>query len=151
MDKSNIKIPRNLLDLFVDYCTTHKIYEQINSNDKGGKSKVVTNSNNFNNNKRFDNNNSNYNKFDKYDDLEDPAFALYLNRRNNLSNKNINIINELFKLNVDAKPFYPKKEEVTSKEVDDGFELIRSKLSEIDPNNIKEYVPKNFKVVRKEN
>jgi hypothetical protein len=148
MDKSNIKIPRNLLDLFVDYCTTHKIYEQINSNDKGGKSKGVANANNFNYNKKFD---SNYNKFDKYDDSEDPAFALYLKRRNNFSNKNINIINEFFKLNVDAKPFYPKKEEVISKEVDDGFELIRSKLSEIDPNNIKEYVPKNFKIVRKEN
>ena len=43
-------------------------------------------------------------------------------------------------LKLDAKPFYPKKND--DKEVD----LLKQKLYEIDQNNIKEYVPKKKKV-----
>ena len=134
MDKLKLKIPRNLLDLFVDYCSTNKIYEKINSNNGNPskeKNKLVTN--------------NNFNKYDHCVGYDDPAFAIYFSRRHNYELKNMyNVFN---KLNLNAQPYYPKVE----KDEEDGFEIIKTKLADIDPNNIKEYIPKNYRIVKNEN
>ena len=130
MDKLKLKIPRNLLDLFVNYCTNNKIYEKINSN-KGDKNQFVKN--------------NGFNKYDQCVGNDDPAFAIYLSRRHNYELKNLYSV--FYKFNLDAEPYYPKIE----KDEDDGFEIIKTKLADIDPNNIKEYIPKNYRIEKNEN
>jgi hypothetical protein len=130
MDKLKIKIPRRLLDLFLDYSINKKIF------DKGEKItfKNPTYNKDKSNNKREDV----MNKFDQYDPQDEMGYLSYFNRRENFKNRND--IHALYaKLKIDSKPFFPKE----------TFEKVKSKLAEIDPSKVKEFIPKNFRVVKK--
>lgn len=137
MDRLKIKIPRNLLDLFLDYSITNKLFE---------KKEEITFKNNSYEMDRVNNKNQGdpkFNKFDQYEFQEDPTFADYFKRRNQIKNRND--IQEIFtKLKVDSKPYFPKNVE------DDQFDKLKIKLAEIDPSKVKEFVPKSYKVVKKE-
>ncbi len=130
MDKLRIKIPRQLLDLFLDYSINNKIFdnEKITfKNPTYGKDKVNNKKDEF------------VNKFDQYDPQDEMGYLSYLKKRENLKNRND--IHALYaKLKIDSKPFFPKE----------TFEKVKSKLAEIDPSKVKEYVPKNYRVVKKE-
>ena len=137
MDRLKIKIPRSLLDLFLDYSINNKIFER--------KEEITFKNNNYDydktNNKAA--NDPNFNKFDQYAFQEDPSFAHYFKRRTQHRSKKD--IQEIFtKLKVDAKPFFPKSVE------DEQFDKLKTKLSEIDPSKVKEFVPKSYRVVKKE-
>ena len=47
-------------------------------------------------------------------------------------------------LKVENKPFFPK-----SVESQNNFEKIKEKLNTIDPNTIKEFIPKSYKIEKK--
>jgi hypothetical protein len=138
MDRLKMKIPRTLLDLFLDYSINNKLFEK--------KEEVTFKNTNYQydkyNNKIVESQQG-YNKYDNYDPQQDPDYAYYFSRKNHYKQRKD--IHEIFSsLKVDAKPFFPKNVE------NDQLEKIRSKLSEIDPKNVKEFVPKNYKVVKKE-
>ena len=137
MDRLKIKIPRNLLDLFLDYSISNKLFER---------KEEITFKNNGYDNDRINNKNqtdAKFNKFDQYEFKDDPSFAHYFKRRNQFKNRTD--IQELFtQLKVDSKPFFPKNVE------DEQFDKLKTKLAEIDPSKVKEFVPKNYKVVKKE-
>ncbi len=134
MDRLKIKIPRSLLDLFLDYSISNKIFER--------KEEITFKNNNFESDKINNKNENKFNKFDQYEFQEDPSFAHYFKRRNQFRNRSD--IQELFtKLKVDAKPFFPKNVE------EEQFDKLKTKLSEIDPSKVKEFVPKSYKVVIK--
>jgi len=143
MDRLKMKIPRNLLDLFLDYSIHNKIFEE--------KEEITFKNTNYDNDKKdknaqggktnFD---QNFNKYDEYDPKEDPDYAYYFSKRNHYKQRN-DIKTIFSNLKLDAKPFYPKNVD------NEQFDKIKSKLSEIDPKNVKEFVPKNFKVnIKKE-
>jgi hypothetical protein len=132
MDRLKIKIPRNLLDLFVDFFTKSKIYENM------GEIKIKKEDDEFKNNKYV-------NKYDKYDvETQDPDYEYYFNKRNNFTKRNM--MNVFSTLNIEAKPFFPKNAE----KEENSYDQIKTKLSEIDPNKVKEFIPKNYRVVKKE-
>lgn len=84
-----------------------------------------------------------FNKYDGYDLQEDAGYAYYFKRRNH--NKQREDIQAIFsKLKVDAKPFFPKNVE------EEQFDKIKTKLAEIDTSKVKEFIPKNYRVVKKE-
>jgi hypothetical protein len=137
MDRLKIKIPRSLLDLFLDFSISNKIFER--------KEEITFKNNDYEYDKSYNKsgNDPNFNKFDKYELQEDPSFAHYFKRRS--QHRSRNEIQEIFtKLKVDAKPFFPKSLE------DEQFDKLKSKLSEIDPSKVKEFVPKSYRVVKKE-
>ena len=129
MDKLKIKIPRNLLDLFLDYSINKKIFEQ--------KEEVTFKNNTYDSDKLINKREINFNKFDQYDPKDELGYVSYFQKRNYYQKRND--IHAIFsKLKVDAKPFYPGT-----------YDNLKSKLSEIDPDKVKEFVPKNFRVVKK--
>lgn len=136
MDRNKIKIPRTLLDLFLDYSISNKIFDR--------KEEITFKNTNY----EFDKLNNKagegkFNKYDQYDIQKEPSFAYYFSRKSNTKQrKDIEAI--FSKLKVDAKPFFPKSVE------EEQFDKIKTKLSEIDPSKIKEFVPKQYKVVKKE-
>jgi hypothetical protein len=126
MDRLGVKIPRKLLDLFLDYSINNQLFEKKEEIAFKGNSNTKAKDEEYN-----------YNKFDEYDD---PDYSYYFKNRNKY--KKINDINSLFKeLKVDAAPYFPKKNDL---------EQLKEKISTLDPNKVKEYVPKNYKVVKKE-
>ena len=130
MDKLKIKIPRRLLDLFLDYSINKKIF------DKGEK---ITFKNPSYSKDKVNNKTDLLNKFDEFDPQDEMGYLSYFNKRENFKNRND--IHAIYaKLKVDAKPFFPKE----------SFENIKTKLAEIDPTKVKEFVPKNYRVVKKE-
>jgi hypothetical protein len=126
MERLGIKIPRKLLDLFLDYSINNQLF-----NKKEETSLKSLTSDNDKNNKKDD-----FNKFDEYDD---PDYAYYFRNRNNFKDRKD--INKLFSLSADSQPFYPKNND---------FDQLKDKISTMDPDKVKEYVPKNYKVVKKE-
>jgi hypothetical protein len=136
MDRLKLKIPRTLLDLFLDYSINNKIFEK--------KEEITFKNTSYENDKKNNiTTTTGNNKYDQYDPQTDPDYAYYFRRRNQYKQRND--IEEIFsQLKVDAKPFYPKKVE------DEQFDKLKSKLSEVDPSKVKEFVPKNYKVVKKE-
>lgn len=150
MDRLKMKIPRSLLDLFLDYSINNKLFESKESEEITFKN---TNYDSDRQNNKYQaellaqnlGKNSGYNKYDEYDPQSDPDYAYYFRRRNQYKErKDIHSVFSNLKLNANAKPFYPKKVE------DEEFDKIKNKLSEIDPSKVKEFIPKNYKVVKKE-
>ena len=89
----------------------------------------------------------NYNKFDSFDD---PDFSYYRSKLEVYKKKDVtqkSKINELYKsLKVDSEPFYPKNKDLGSKDNVNYKDV----LGNIDFENIKEYHPKNYKIVKKD-
>jgi len=120
LDKLKINIPRQVLDLFLDSSIAQKIFDRPEDKKKEAKEK-------------------NANKFDQYDLGNYPDYAFYLHKRNNFKKRDD--IEKIFsKLKVEAEPFFPKKKESD----------VKQKLSDIDISKVKEFYPKNYKVVSKE-
>jgi hypothetical protein len=136
MDRLKYQIPRNLLDLFLDYSVSNKVFESKNEDQTNNNNKFDYN----NKNKKNNYNNQNFNKFDDYGTIQDPDYEYFFNKRVNYKNRN-DLQNVFHKLNTDSQPYFPKKVEE-----EQHFEKIRAKLSEIDTSNIKEFIPKNYKV-----
>lgn len=137
MDRLNYSIPRSLLDLFLDYSVSNKVFEKLSKEEKN----YNTYKNIHANDSTYDNN---FNKYDEYSSIQDPDYAYYFNKRNHYKQRSDDIQAVFHKLKPTAAPFYPKG--VESEEL----EKIKTKLSEIDPSKVKEYYPKNYKVVKKE-
>jgi hypothetical protein len=148
MDRLKMKIPRSLLDLFLDYSINNGIfdrkereeikfkntqYDSDRVNNKGG-STIIEGEKDYG---------TNFNKYDQYDPQNQPEYAYYFSRRN-LYKKRNDMEAILSNLRVDAKPFYPKSVE------DEQLDKIKKKLSEIDTTKVKEFIPKQYRVVKKE-
>ncbi len=136
MDRLKMDIPRSLLDLFLDYSVNNKIFEAT-------KEEITFKNTDYEDDKKM--NKKHDNKFNKYDDanIESDEYAYYFRRRNHYK-KRQDMQKLISSLKTDAKPFYPKKIE------EQHLDTIRTKLSEIDPSKVKEYIPKTYKVVKKE-
>jgi len=127
MDKLKIKIPRRILDLFLESNVANKAFD----NSKGEPKKVQKN---------------------KFDDpkIENQDFNNYNLLRHNFEKRED--LHGLFtKLKLDSKPFVPKANlnldsQETGKNIEEGEP---KKLSGIDPSQVKEFVPKNYKIVKK--
>lgn len=134
MDRLHMQIPRNLLDLFVDYSINKGLFNQ--------REEITMTNDNYDNDKS-NSSKQNVNKFDEYDYQAQPEYEYYFSRRNHFRERgDLNQVIDKFKigLKVDAKPFFPKKREDHEDDLDD----MKKKLAEMNPNNVKEYVPKKF-------
>jgi pentatricopeptide repeat protein len=81
-----------------------------------------------------------FNKFDveKQGQVQSfPEYEYYSQNRNNYKKSNVDLPGLFTKLKLDAKPFIPKVDAELS-------EMLQS----IDPSNVKEFIPKNYKVVQ---
>ena len=125
MDKNKIKIPRNLLDLFLDYSIKNKVFENTEKNNR-----------NKNFGKNAGMNDGKKNKFDEYGIENDADYAYYFSKKNNSSQRNISGI--ISNLKINSTPFFPKSIE------------SRSLLKDIDPSKVKEFVPKGYVIAKKE-
>ena len=126
MDKNKVKIPRNLLDLFLDYSIQNKIFE----NPEKFKNKNSA-ENNFDSKKNF-----NSNKFDEYEGKGDADYAYYFSKKNNSRQRNISGL--ISNLKINSTPFYPKSIE--------GKNLLK----DIDPSKVKAFIPKGFIIAKKD-
>jgi len=88
-------------------------------------------------------NQSNPFTYNKFDACDDPDFSYFRSKLEVFRKKDIKQqVNEVYKsLKVDATPFYPKTVQEVTKDL----------FNKVDINNIKEFYPKNYKVVKKEN
>ena len=130
MDKNKVKIPRSLLDLFLDYSIQNKIFDNP---EKFQKNK------NSNEQKNYDNKKDKikYNKYDDYEIQEDADYAYYFSKKNNSRQRNITgLISSTLKIN--STPFYPKSIE------------SKTLLKNIDPSKVKEFIPKGFVIAKKD-
>ena len=127
MDKNKIKIPRNLLDLFLDYSIQNKVFDNPDKFQKKG---------NFAENNFDGKKDGKFNKYDEYENTGDADYAYYFSKKNNSRQRNVTGL--LSDLKVNSSPFYPK--------------AIESKtlLKNIDPKNIKEFIPKGFVIAKKD-
>jgi pentatricopeptide repeat protein len=133
MDRQRLKIPRNLLDLFLEFSVKNKVFETAETQDlhtipnyePQKKQKLET-----------------LNKFDQYEPENDPDYVYYFSKRN-LYKKRKDMSSLISGLKVDAKPFFPKMADNNS------VERMKSKLSEIDPSKVKEFIPKSYKIEKK--
>lgn len=129
MDRLKMKIPRELLDLFLDYSVKTKIFENADNEEVIRKTA----------DKKVD-----YNKFDKHDLQSDPDYAYYFSKRN-LYKKRKDMKNLISNMKVESKPFFPKSVDSSQSNLD----KIKQKLNDIDPNTVKEFIPKSFKIEKK--
>ena len=136
MDRHKIKIPRNLFDLFLEYSIQNKIFEKAEKNRTYHRKDFEDEQNNQTNNRKQEFNPS-YNKYDQYDPQGDADYAYYFSKKN-LSKQRKDINNLFSSLKIDSKPFFPKN-------ID-----IKTSLADIDPSKIKEFVPKGYKIEKKE-
>jgi len=149
MDRLELKIPRSLLDLFLDYSINNQLFdkkEEItfkNNNYENDKKNNRTSNTRNNESQGGQNSGQSWNKYDDYDPKNDPDYAYYFSKRNHYKQRG-DIQNLFSNLKVDAKPFYPKEVE------DKQFSAIKTKLSGIDPKTIKPYIPKNYQVNKKD-
>ena len=130
MDRNKVKIPRNILDLFLEYAIHNKIFETVEKNNKKNEEKE-NNKANKNDNTQF------YNKYDQYGPQTDPDYAYYFSKKNH-SKKRKDIQNLFSSLKIDSKPFFPRSIE------------NKKFLNDIDTQNIKEFIPKSYKIEKKE-
>lgn len=128
MDRLKMKIPRDLLDLFLDYSVRTKIFENADNEETIRKAE----------DKKVD-----YNKYDKYDLDSNADYAYYFSKRN-LFKKRKDMKNLITNMKVESKPFFPKNID------QDNFDKIKQKLNDIDPSTIKEFIPKSFKIEKKQ-
>jgi hypothetical protein len=129
MDMLGIKIPRKLLDLFLDYSINNHLFEK--------KEEITFKNTAYEADKL---NNKSDDKFNKFDEYDDPDYTHYFMKRDNYKKRND--IGKIFsQLKIGAEPFFPRKNEL---------EQLKEKISTLDPDKVKEYVPKNYKVVKKE-
>lgn len=126
MDKHKIKIPRNLLDLFLDYSIQNKVFDNPEKFNK-------KNNNNAPENKKEL---TKFNKYDEYDNQGDADYAYYFSKKNNSKQRNISGL--ISNLKINSTPFYPKSIE------------SKSLLKDIDPAKIKEFIPKGFVINKKQ-
>ena len=130
MDKNKIKIPRNLLDLFLDYSIQNKVFENPEKIQKNKNSKEPQNLDNKKDKIK-------YNKYDNYEVQEDADYAYYFSKKNNSRQRNISgLISSTLKIN--STPFYPKSIE------------SKTLLKNIDPSKVKEFIPKGFVIAKKD-
>jgi len=130
MDRQKLKISRNLLDLFLEYSVKNKVFETADTQDLNSipnyEPKVKSET---------------LNKFDQYEPKNDPDYVYYFSKRN-LYKKRKDMNNLISGLKIDAKPFFPKS-------VDNNVEKMKSRLSEIDPSKVREFIPKSYKIEKK--
>lgn len=117
---------------------------------KENKEKYYSNNDNYNYNHSSNtdpHNSSIYNKFDAFDD---PDYSYFRGKLEMFKKKDKSKINEAYKsfLSIDAEPYYPKESSNNNdNKENNNFKEI---LNKIDLNNVKEYVPKNYKLVKKD-
>lgn len=124
MDRLKIPISRNLLDMFLDFSLTSKYFEKDPDLSTQFNRKLP-------------------NKFDNYEFKEDPDYNYYQRTKSRYAERKD--LSQLYhKLRLDAKPYVPKK-------ISEQNYNEKSVLSNIDPTKITEYIPKSYKVVKKDN
>ncbi len=149
LDKLKIKIPRRILDLFLE---TNISSKKSNEKHKYGRKEYQPPKN------KFDDPNVANTK-------EDFNNNIYGNTGNNTAiDPNVDVQNMFSKLNLESKPFVPKKsmeikktesmeEKPTELKDEDKLQkednILEKKFSGVDPSSIKEFVPKNYKIVNK--
>lgn len=134
MDRNKINIPRKLLDMFLDYSISKHYFDKQ-------REEIVFENKDFDRKKVV-------NKFDDFDPNVDPDYNYYSNKRYQFKNRKDELKNVFSKLRLDAKPYVPKKiDQGNERKEDDN---AKTPLSAIDPTKIKEFIPKNYKVVKKE-
>lgn len=126
MDKYKIKIPRNLLDLFLDYSIQNKVFdnpEKMQKNKSSNKNSDLKKT-------------GNTNKFDEFEVNGDEDYAYYFSKKNNSRQRNISGL--LSNLKINSTPFFPKSIE------------SKTLLKDIDHSKVKEFIPKGFVIAKKE-
>lgn len=96
------------------------------------------------------------NKFDSYSP-DAPEFEYYFKNRYRYENR-LEDLNKVYsQLKLDAKPYVPKRIQTQNNEIQadqilstNPNEIKKSPLAGIDPSKVKEYVPKNFRVIKLE-
>lgn len=139
MDRLKIVIPRKLLDLFLDYSLSHRIFERNREElifDEENPSK--SNLSGLANSKKV----KWTNKFDEYSSSE-PEFQCYYTSKLNFVDRFDEIKKECSKLCIEAKPFVPKKSKLDMSENEKSIE----KKLRLNP-NAKDYVPKNYRLIK---
>ena len=136
MDRHKVKIPRNVLDLFLEYSIQNRIFEKEDKNRNYNKKDYEDEHNNQAQNRKQEAHPFN-NKFDQYDPQSDADYAYYFSKKN-LSKQRKDISSLFSSLKLDSKPFFPKSLGV------------KTSLADIDTNNIKEFIPKGYKIEKKE-
>ena len=84
------------------------------------------------------------NKFDDVN-IDNQDFNTYNLLRNNFS-KREDLHGVFSKLKLDSKPYVPKPKEDS---IEQEENVLEKKFAGIDPSKIKEFVPKNYRVVKK--
>ena len=142
MDRLKLNIPRKLLDMFLDYSISQHYF------DKQKEEIVWENKDYKEGNKKS---NQNINKFDEFNPNNDEDYKYYSSKKGQFLNRKNDLQKILSKLRLDAKPYVPKKNMIqdSSKENEEQM-LPKTSLSSIDPTKIKEFVPKNYRVIKKE-
>mmetsp|Transcript_17650 Transcript_17650/g.18291 ORF Transcript_17650/g.18291 Transcript_17650/m.18291 type:complete len:367 (+) Transcript_17650:27-1127(+) len=138
MDRLKINIPRNLLDMFLDYSINNRFFEnkeeQLLYESKG-----------------FNRKTNSSNKFDYYNSSA-PEFEYYFKNKNRYQSR-IEDLNKVYKrLKLDSKPYVPKK--ISGNSIENSDPNINSEKKDlfagVDPSKVKEYIPKNYRVVKVE-
>jgi pentatricopeptide repeat protein len=134
MDRLKLNIPRELLDLFLDFSLKTKIFENADNEE------TIRNSTE----KKVD-----FNKYDNYELQNDPEYAYYFSKKNLYKKRKDmkNLISNI-SMKVESKPFFPKNIEPQNPN-QDNIDKIKQKLNDIDPSTIKEFIPKSFKIQKK--
>lgn len=139
------KIPRRILDLFLDCSLTIKAFEKgreelFFDTDDPAKNKIESVVNNHTTNFKWSKNLENTVE-------SNPELAYYYNNRGNFKNKIDEIKKQYTKLKLDSKPFVPKGSmniSQTTCDIDksDGGENLFAKKV------IKEYTPRNYRLIK---
>lgn len=133
MDRLKMDIPRELLDLFLDFSVRTKIFENAeNVEATASANPVVKNGKS---------------KYDSYEAQKDADYAYYFSKKNLYKNRKDmkNLISNI-SMKVESKPFFPRN---TENENQQSFDKIKERLNGIDPSTIKEFVPKSYKIQKK--
>lgn len=125
-----------MLDLFLDYSIQNKIFEKADKNRTYQKKDYQEEHNNRTQNRKQEGNTF-HNKYDQYDPQGDADYAYYFSKKN-ISKQRKDINNLFSSLKIDSKPFFPKSLEA------------KTTLGDIDTKNIKEFIPKGYKIEKKE-
>lgn len=138
MDRLKIVIPRKLLDMFLDYSLSHRIFEQNkeelifeDENAQKSPSELIKPKK-----KKWNN------KFDDFSSSE-PEYQCYFKSKDNYISRIDEIKKECTKLSVTAKPFIPKQTKFRNSDQEQSPEK-KLKLNA----NAKDYVPKNYRLIK---
>lgn len=138
MDRLKIVIPRKLLDMFLDYSLSHRIFEQ-NKEELMFDDENPEKSNPL---EHYPKKMKWSNKFDEFSSSE-PEYQCYFEAKDKYISRIDEIKRECSKLCLNAKPFIPKHSKHENSEQEKSSER-KLKLNA----KAKDYVPKNYRLIK---